>query len=181
MLSSYTVIDLTDHRGELASTVMGDMGATVIKLEPPEGSPSRRIPPFLETATEPENSLNFHAFNRNKRSIILDLHSEAGRRALLDLAEKADFVFESAPPGEMAGLGLDYDDLKRQNPRLVYVAITASGQDGPYSKVAASDLTLAAMGGPWAFRAIRTGRQFRLSGYNSGPRFPAPLLGQHNG
>ena len=152
MLSPYTVIDLTDHRGELASMVMGDMGSDVIKVEPPEGSASRRMPPFLESAPEPENSLNFFAFNRNKRSITLDLHSEAGRRALLDLVAKADFVFESAPPGEMEGLGLGFDDLRQRNSRLVYVAITAFGQDGPYSGYSASDLTLAAMGGQMALQ-----------------------------
>lgn len=152
MLSPYTVIDLTDDRGELASMILGDMGADVIKVEPPQGSPSRRMPPFLDDAPEPERSLQFFAFNRNKRSITLDLEAQAGRRALLALVERADFLIESADPGEMAGLGLGFDDLRKRNSRLVYVAITAFGQDGPYAQMAASDLTLAAMGGPMSLQ-----------------------------
>ena len=152
MLSPYTVLDLTDHRGELTAMMLGDMGADVIKVEPPDGSPSRRLAPFLEDAPKPEQSLNFFSYNRNKRGITLDLQAEPGRRALLTLVEKADFFIESAEPGEMASLGLGFDELRQRNPRLVYVAITAYGQDGPYSGFAANDLTLAAMGGPMSLQ-----------------------------
>lgn len=152
MLSPYTVLDLTDHRGELTAMMLGDMGADVIKVEPPDGSPSRRLPPFLENAPKPEQSLNFFSYNRNKRGITLDLQAEPGRRALLTLVDKADFFIESAEPGEMASLGLGFDELRKRNPRLVYVAITAYGQDGPYSGFAANDLTLAAMGGPMSLQ-----------------------------
>ena len=152
MLSPYTVLDLTDHRGELTAMMLGDMGADVIKVEPPKGSPSRGFAPFLEDAPKPEQSLNFFSYNRNKRGITLDLQAEPGRRALLTLVEKADFVIESADPGEMASLGLGFDELRKRNPRLVYVAITAYGQDGPYSGFAANDLTLAAMGGPMSLQ-----------------------------
>ena len=152
MLSPYTVLDLTDHRGELTAMMLGDMGADVIKVEPPDGSPSRRLPPFLENAPKPEQSLNFFSYNRNKRGITLDLQAEPGRRALLTLVDKADFLIESAEPGEMASLGLGFDELRKRNPRLVYVAITAYGQDGPYSGYAANDLTLAAMGGPMSLQ-----------------------------
>jgi len=147
MLSPYTVLDLTDERGELATMMLGDLGADVIKIEPPQGSASRRMGPFLEDGPESERSLNFFAFNRNKRGITLDLSADEGRAALLRLVEKADFLIESAPPGEMAELGIGFDVLRRTNPRLVYVAITAFGQDGPHAGFAASDLTLAAMGG----------------------------------
>ena len=88
MLSPYTVLDLTDERGELAGMLLGDMGADVIKVEPPNGSTSRRMPPFLDDAPEPERSLQFFAFNRNKRSITLDLASQMGRSALLGLVAK---------------------------------------------------------------------------------------------
>ena len=148
MLSPYTVLDLTDERGELAGMLLGDMGADVIKVEPPDGSASRRMPPFLDDAPEPELSLQFFAFNRNKRSITLDLTGHAGRIALLKLVAQADFLIESANPGEMSGMRLGFEDLRKANPRIVHVAITAFGQDGPYSHMAASDLTLAAMGGP---------------------------------
>lgn len=148
MLSPYTVLDLTDDRGELASMILGDLGANVIRVEPPQGSSSRRMGPFLEDAPIPERSLHFFAFNRNKRGITLDLTTEAGRSVLCRLVEKADFLFESARPGEMNERGLGFDALRQVNPRLVYVAITAFGQDGPHADFAVSDLTLAAMGGP---------------------------------
>ncbi len=105
LLSPFRVLDLTDDRGELASIVLGALGADVIKVEPPMGSPSRRMEPFLEDAPKPEASLHFYAFNRNKRGITLDLATRAGRSALLRLAERADFLIESARPGEMAYLG----------------------------------------------------------------------------
>jgi crotonobetainyl-CoA:carnitine CoA-transferase CaiB-like acyl-CoA transferase len=148
MLSPYTVLDLSDNRGELAAMILGDLGADVIKVEPPQGSSSRRMAPFMPDAPEPEGSLHYFAFNRNKRGITLDLSADAGCRALVDLVKMADFVIESASPGEMSNLGLGFDDVRRANPRIVYVAITPYGQDGPHAKFAASDLTLAAMGGP---------------------------------
>ena len=148
MLSPYTILDLTDDRGELAGMILGDLGADVIKIEPPQGSSSRRMGPFLDDAPETESSLLYFAFNRNKRGITLDLSLAEGRQALITLAEKADFVIESARPGEMSRLGLGFDRLRQANPRIVYVAITPFGQDGPHAELAASDLTLAALGGP---------------------------------
>ncbi len=126
---------------------LGDMGADVIKVEPPQGSTSRTMGPYMDDAPESERSLHYFAFNRNKRGVTLDLTSEAGRSALMSLAEKADFVIESAAPGEMDRLGVGFDAIKRANPKIVYVAITPYGQDGPNAHLAASDLTLAAMGG----------------------------------
>ena len=152
MLSPYTVLDLTDDRGELAGMILGDLGAEVIKVEPPRGSSSRGMGPFLEDGPKAERSLRFFAFNRNKRGITLDLATDAGRAALLRLAEKADFLIESAQPGEMAALGLSFESLRGVSPRLIYVAITAYGQDGPYAEFAANDLTLAAMGGQMALQ-----------------------------
>ncbi len=152
MLSPYRVLDLTDERGELASMVLGDLGADVIKVEPPEGSSSRRLPPFVDGAPAAERSLQYFAFNRNKRGITLDLASDAGRSELRRLVEGADFLFESSPPGAMAALGLGFDDLRRLNPRLIYVAMTPYGQDGPYADFAATDLTLSAMGGQMALQ-----------------------------
>ena len=82
MLSPYTVLDLTGGRGDLASMLLGDMGATVIKVEPPAGAAGRSEPPFIDGAPESERSLTFFAFNRNKQGITLDLEVEAGRNAL---------------------------------------------------------------------------------------------------
>ena len=163
MLSPYTVLDLTDDRGELAAMILGDLGADVIKIEPPQGSSSRRMAPFLDDAPEPERSLHYFAFNRNKRGITLDLTADAGRRALVTLVERADFVIESARPGEMSNLGLGFDDLRRANPRIVYVAITPFGQDGPHADFAASDLTLAAMAGPMSLQGHPDRAPVRIS------------------
>ena len=163
MLSPYTVIDLADDRGELASMVLGDLGAEVIKVEPPQGSASRRMPPFLDDGPEPERSLLYFAFNRNKRGVTLDLNGEAGRLALISLVEKADFIIESSPPGHMDRLGIGFDILKQANPRIVYVAITPYGQDGPYADFPASDLTLAAMGGPMSLQGHPDRPPVRLS------------------
>ena len=100
MLSPYTVLDLTDGRGELTSMILGELGADVIKVEPPQGSPSRRMPPFLQYAPEPERSLHYFAFNRNKRGVTLNLTTEAGRDALLGLSRRADFLIESVQDAE---------------------------------------------------------------------------------
>lgn len=163
MLSPYTVLDLSDDRGEMASMILGDLGANVVKVEPPYGSSSRRMGPFLEDAPEPENSLQFFAFNRNKRGVTLDVTTKAGRAALLRLAEKADFVIESAGPGEMAKLGLGFDAFEKANPSIIYVAISAFGQDGPHADYVASDLTLAAMGGPMSVQGNPERAPVRLS------------------
>ena len=163
MLSPYTVLDLSDHRGELAGMVLGDLGADVIKVEPPQGSSSRRMEPFLDGVPESERSLQFFAFNRNKRGITLDLTAEAGRSVLKRLVEKADFLIESEAPGEMSRMALGFYDLSRINPRLVYAAITPFGQDGPYAGLAASDLTLAALGGPMSLQGDPGRAPVRLS------------------
>ena len=163
MLSPYTVLDLSDGRGEMASMILGDLGANVVKVEPPYGSSSRRMGPFLEDAPEPENSLQFFAFNRNKRGVTLDVTTKAGRAALLRLVEKADFVIESAGPGEMAKLGLGFDAFEKANPSIIYVAISAFGQDGPHADYVASDLTLAAMGGPMSVQGNPERAPVRLS------------------
>jgi len=163
MLSPYTVLDLSDEKGELASMVLGDLGADVIKVEPPGGSSSRSMGPFLDGAPEAERSLQYFAFNRNKRGICLDYETDAGQSAFLSLVEKADFVIESARPGEMAGKGLGFEAMRQANPRIVYVAITPFGQDGPYADFPASDLTLAAMGGPMSLQGDPGRPPVRLS------------------
>ena len=163
MLSPYTVLDLTDEKGELASMVLGDLGADVIKVEPPSGSPSRAMGPFLDDAPEMERSLQYFAFNRNKRGISLDLEAEAGRKTLFSLVGKADFIVESARPGEMAGRGLGLEAMRQANSRIVYVAITPFGQDGPHADFPASDLTLAAMGGPMSLQGHPDRPPVRLS------------------
>jgi len=163
LLSPYTVLDLTGGHGDLASMLLGDMGATVIKVEPPGGAAGRGEPPFIDGAPESERSLSFFAFNRNKQGITLDLETEAGQNAMKGLVEKADFLFESGQPATLDSLGLGFDVLKEINPKIIHVAISAYGQDGPYADYAASDLTIAAMGGPMSLQGVPERAPVRIS------------------
>ncbi|MDP9237011.1 MAG: CoA transferase [Chloroflexota bacterium] len=147
MLSPYRVLDLTDERGLLCGQILADLGADVIAVEPPGGSSARRIGPFAGDEPDPERSLHWWAYARNKRGITLDLDTDDGREKLRQLVAGADFLIESAAPGEMAARGLGYDDLAAVNPALVYVSITPFGQDGPKAHYAATDLTVLAAGG----------------------------------
>ncbi|MBI4199094.1 MAG: CoA transferase [Chloroflexi bacterium] len=148
MLTPFRVLDLTEGGCLLGGKVMGDMGADVIKIERPGGSPSRSIGPFWHNELHPERSLFWMAYNVNKRSITLDLETADGRALFQQLVPRADFVFESFPPGYMEGLGLGYEALSRLNPRIIVAAVTPFGQTGPKAKYAWSDLTVWASGGP---------------------------------
>jgi crotonobetainyl-CoA:carnitine CoA-transferase CaiB-like acyl-CoA transferase len=163
MLSPYRVLDLTDSRAALGPLILAGLGADVIKVEPPEGCPSRREPPIDLALPWGLESLRFHALNRGKRAIALDLDDEPGRRCFRGLVASADFLFESAAPGTMAARGLGFEALRAVNPRLVYVAITPFGQDGPYARHLASDLTLAAMGGMMALNGEADRRPVRIT------------------
>jgi crotonobetainyl-CoA:carnitine CoA-transferase CaiB-like acyl-CoA transferase len=148
MLSPYRVLDLTTERGLLCGQILGDLGADVIKIEPPGGSPARRLAPFYHDEPHPDRSLYWWANNRNKRSITLNLDHDEGRALLRRLATNAHFVIESDNPGALAQRGCSYDDLAKINPALVYVSITPFGQDGPKANYADSDLVILAAGGP---------------------------------
>ncbi len=147
MLSPYRVLDLTDARGLLCSKILADLGADVIQIEPPSGNTARRVGPFLNDEVHPERSLYWWAYAANKRSITLDINAPDGQLLLKRLVKTADFLIESAAPGELAGLGLGYDELSRLNPGLIYVSITPFGQDGPYASYQATDLVGMAISG----------------------------------
>ena len=163
MLSPYRVLDLTDARAELGPLILAGLGADVIKVEPPGGSASRHEPPLVTAALPGLQSLRFHAFNRGKRSVVLDLDGDADRAQFHRLVASADFLFENAAPGVMAARGLGFDALRAINPRLVYVATTPYGQDGPYAHHHATDLTLAAMGGMMALTGDAERRPVRIT------------------
>src|ERR1700693_3449718 len=148
MLIPYRVLDLTTERGLLCGQMLADMGADVIKVEPPGGSPARSIGPFYKDAPHPDRSLYWWAYNRNKRAITLDLERDAGRDLLRRLVERADFLIESHNPGYLAQHHLGFADLAQINPALICVSITPFGQDGPKSSYADSDLIIMAAGGP---------------------------------
>ncbi|MGH7924311.1 MAG: CaiB/BaiF CoA transferase family protein, partial [Candidatus Binatus sp.] len=148
MLSPYRVLDLTTERGLLCGQMLGDMGADVIKVEPPGGCSARGIGPFYRDAPHPNRSLYWWAYNRNKRSITLDIERDGGRDLLRRLVERADFLIESHDPGYLAQHNLGFVDLARINPALIYVSITPFGQDGPKADYADSDIIIMAAGGP---------------------------------
>ena len=147
LLAPYRVLDLTDARGLLCGKILADLGADVVQVEPPGGSPARRIGPFYRNQPSPERSLFWWANCANKRGITLDIASADGAAILRRLVASADFLIESGDPGRMASCGLGYPDLQALNPRLVMVSITAFGQDGPYADYLASDLIGMALGG----------------------------------
>jgi crotonobetainyl-CoA:carnitine CoA-transferase CaiB-like acyl-CoA transferase len=148
MLNSCRVLDLTNERGMLCGQIFGDLGADVIQIEPPGGSPVRKLGPFFEDQATPDRSIYWWAYNRNKRGITLNLETAEGRELLLRMVERADFILESANPGAMAAMGLDYHACAARNPKLVYVSITPFGQDGPKAHYADTDLIVMAAGGP---------------------------------
>ncbi len=147
LLEPYRVLDLTDERGLLAGKILADMGADVIQVEPPGGSPARNLGPFHGDDPQPEKSLFWWAYTANKRSVTLDLEQKDGQALLKRLVANADFLIESFFPGYLESLGLDYEQLSAINPKLVMVSITPFGQDGPYSNYQASDIVGMALGG----------------------------------
>jgi crotonobetainyl-CoA:carnitine CoA-transferase CaiB-like acyl-CoA transferase len=146
LLGGYRALDLTDEKGVFCGKVLADMGVDTVKVEKPGGDPMRRIPPFYHDIPDPEKSLFWFAYNTNKRSLTLNLETSRGQELFKKLVKSADFVIESFPPGYLAKLGLDYENLAKINPRLIMTSITPFGQSGPYSKLKASDLVAQAMG-----------------------------------
>jgi len=147
LLSPYRVLDLTDEKGLFCAKVLADLGADVIKVEPPGGCTARRIGPFHKGVPHSEKSLFWLAYNVNKRGVTLNLECEDGREIFRKLVATADVVVESFPPGHMKDLGLGYDDLCQIKPDIILTSVTPFGQDGPYCHFQASDLTCWSMGG----------------------------------
>jgi len=148
VLGPYRVLDLTNQRGLLCGQILADLGADVVQVEPPGGSPARGLGPFAGDVPHSERSLFWCAYARNKRAITLDLGRADGQALFRRLVRTADFVIESERPGTFAAWGLDHAALAAVNPRLVTVSITPFGQDGPKASFAESDLVLLAAGGP---------------------------------
>jgi crotonobetainyl-CoA:carnitine CoA-transferase CaiB-like acyl-CoA transferase len=163
VLAPYLVLDLTGELGPLCAKILADLGADVIKVEPPTGDPARWRGPFSDDRPDPEQSLSWAAWNVNKRSVTLDLALSAGRDGLRRLAREADFLIESFPPGDLDRLGLGYAALAEENPRLIVTSITPFGQTGPYSRYRASDLELMAVAGCMSLTGEPSGPPLRIS------------------
>jgi crotonobetainyl-CoA:carnitine CoA-transferase CaiB-like acyl-CoA transferase len=143
-LSGLRVLDLSRLLpGPYATLVLADLGADVVRVEDPSGGDWLRwLPPLVR-----EQSGLFHALNRNKRSLALDVRRREGARAFLRLARSADVVVESFRPGVLDRLGLGYASLRAENPRVVLCSISGYGQDGPYRHRAGHDIDYCAIAG----------------------------------
>jgi crotonobetainyl-CoA:carnitine CoA-transferase CaiB-like acyl-CoA transferase len=164
-LDGYRVLDLSDEKGAHCVKTLTELGADVIKVEPPQGDPLRFLPPFAGDVPHPERSLWFAYYHTDQRGITLDLETEEGRELFKRLLAGCDVIVESFPPGKLAQLGLDFDSLQKVNPRIILTSITGFGQDGPRSAYKAPDLVCFGMGGPM---------------YPSGERGKAPCVAPGN-
>ncbi|HEX9288436.1 MAG TPA: CaiB/BaiF CoA-transferase family protein [Anaeromyxobacteraceae bacterium] len=146
-LEGVRVLDLSRLLpGPYATLVLADLGADVVKVEDPRGGDYlRSLPPLARG-----QSGAFHALNRNKRSLALDLKAEGGASVLLRLARRFDVVVESFRPGVLDALGAGYAALRAENPRVICCAITGYGQTGPYRDLAGHDLNYCAISGALA-------------------------------
>lgn len=146
-LTGLRVIELADEQAEYCGLTLAGLGADVVKVEPPGGSPSRRIGPFYEDRPDPERSLFFWQYNRGKRSIVLDLEQPRDRDRLKTLIATADIVLESTPRGFLDARGLGASALLARHPALIVARMTAFGDEGPWSDFKGSDLIHLALGG----------------------------------
>ena len=148
VLDDVRILEVGGDLGGWCGKLLADMGATVIKLEPPEGDETRGYPPFYKDEPGKNRSLYFWHYNTNKQSVTLDIESDMGRDVFLRLAVEADVVVDSCAPKYLDSLGLGYDDVSQVSPSIIFAAISPFGQDAPYSDFAATDMTALAFGGP---------------------------------
>lgn len=143
-LDGIKVLDLTQGAaGPTCSTHLGDMGADILKIEPPGGEWGRRLgPPFVEGV-----AAVFLGINRNKRSVVIDLKKPSGAEVILRICEQCDIALESFRPGVADRLGIGYENMATCNPKLVYAAISGFGQSGPWRDRPGVDGVAQAMGG----------------------------------
>ena len=145
-LSKLRVLDISQiMAGPFFSMLLGDLGADVVKIEPPNGGDQTRR--SMGFKLKGDDSMGFLNLNRNKRSLTLDLKSESGREVLYRLTKDTDILVENYRPGVVKRLGIDYETLKEINPALVYVSISGFGQTGPWKDRPGLDLIAQAMSG----------------------------------
>ena len=135
-LTGIRVLDLCGDLGVYCGKLLADVGADVIKVEPPGGDPMRRIGPFMEGPDSLENSIHWRHYNTNKRSVTLDITSDEGSNLLRRLVSTADVVVESFQPGYLDSFGLGYQHLGEELPGLIYASLT------PFGPVSYTHLTL---------------------------------------
>jgi len=146
-LEPYRVLDLTQAIGWTCGKLLADLGADVIKIEPPGGDTERRLGPFYHDDPHPERSLSWFAAHTNQRGITLNMESVDGQALWLALVCDADFVVESCPPGFLDRHGVGFRALSQRHPQLIWTSITPFGHSGPYAHYRASDVVGMALGG----------------------------------
>ena len=146
-LDDIRVLDLSGQIGAYCGKLLADLGADVIKIEPPAGDPTRHVGPFYKDSGDPEQSLLFYNLNTNKRGVTLDLDDEGGRARFRKLAATADVVIDSFAPGYLDGLGLGYEGLGKLRKDVILTSITGFGQWGPHAAYLAPDIVGVAMAG----------------------------------
>lgn len=159
-LTGIKVIDLTRMlAGPYCTMLLGDLGADIVKVESPgDGDPIRtQGPPFFHGS-----GLTYFATNRNKNSCVIDLQNQYGKEIILSLVKKADVIVENFRPGVMNRLGLQYEELRLLNPKLIYASLSGYGADGPDSLKGAFDLTIQAVGGYMSITGERGGAPVKL-------------------
>ncbi len=161
-LEGLRVLELTRFvAGPFAGKLLADYGADVLKVEPPDGDPARAYGPFPHDVADAEASGLYLHLNTHKRSVVLDLATDEGRRLA---REWADVVLEDFHPTEAERLGLDWSTLAADHPGLVLCSITPFGQSGPYRDYRASEITLQAMGGPMHLNGHESREPIKLAG-----------------
>ncbi|MEZ4502049.1 MAG: CoA transferase [Dehalococcoidia bacterium] len=147
-LTGVRVVDLGQYiAAPYATRLLAGFGADVVKVEPPEGDPIRHWGPFPTDVPNIETGALHLYLNQGKRSVTVDLETEAGRDQLRALIDGADVVVESFKPGTLERLGFGYEQLAESHPGLLYVSVTDFGQTGPYRDYAAWEITTYALGG----------------------------------
>jgi crotonobetainyl-CoA:carnitine CoA-transferase CaiB-like acyl-CoA transferase len=149
-LQGLRILELADEKGQWCGKIMADLGADVIKIEPPGGQTTRTIGPFYNDNPDKEKSLYFWHYNTSKRGITLNLETEEGKSVFTDLTTKADVILESLGPGYMDSIGLTYEYLNKINPKLIMCSLSPFGQTGPWKDYKTSDLVHLAVGGQMA-------------------------------
>lgn len=161
MLTGIRVLDLSQNiAGPAATQVLGDLGADVIKVEPPGGDPARKWGPPFWGGDAPL----FLAVNRNKRSIVLDLKSREGRDAVERLIAASDVLVQTFRKGVIEGLGFGYECVRQKHPRLVYASITGYGSEGPLAEMPGYDPLMQAYSGIMSITGYSDGPPARVGG-----------------
>src|SRR5262245_61489802 len=161
------VLELADETGVYCGKLLADMGADVLKIEPPGGDETRAFPPFLRDEPGADRGLFFLYMNTSKRGLTLDLERPEGQALFRRLAATADLVVETLPPGRLDALDVGQGSLREASPRLGVTSITGFRQTGPYRHYRSSALVAAALGGAMYVTGAAEDAPVRLAGHQA--------------